>query len=294
MTVRTLTFAGVAAALAAAALHAPGAEAQQTVPRELPLAPVAPSNNFVAPYFDGFIQHEDGSMTFSFAFLNRNASGAIEIPIGPDNFITPAEFNGMQPTYFPVVNYPGFGGPRERGAFAVTVPPGFQGDVVWTIRSPNGVETSVPARATSVAYELSSTPQAAGSLRPWVRFSPEGPAAWGPAGVFAEEVLSARVGQPLALTAWGEDRFDGRAPVALNMSWFKHQGPIGSQVAFEPTSVRAEVEGEGANHGTVMATFDTPGEYVLRVRVDNFLASDSNFGNQCCWSNGFVRVNVTP
>jgi hypothetical protein len=31
---------------------------------------------------------------------------------------------------------------------------------------------------------------------------------------------------------------------------------------------------------------------MIRVRVDNFGASDSRFDNMCCWSNGFVPVTV--
>jgi hypothetical protein len=289
MTTRITALAGFSLAVAALAAQPGDLQAQ----RDLPLSPVQATNNFVAPYFDGWIEHEDGSRTFSFAFLNRNASGAIEIPIGPDNFIEPAEFNGMQPTYFPVVSYPGFGGPRERGAFGITVPPGFTGDVVWTLRNPNGTVTSVPGRASSVAYELSSTPQASGSQRPLVRFSADGEANWGPKGIVSEERLTTTVGEALALTAWGEDRGD-REPGAMNLTWFKHQGPVGGEVVFEPASMRIESDGEAANHGTVMATFSEPGDYMLRVRVDNFPAPDSNFGNQCCWSNGFVQVTVQP
>lgn len=292
MKARSLVIAGLAITLGVTTAQPENASAQQ-VQRELPLARVAPTGNFVAPYFDGWIQHDDGSKTFVFAYMNRNASGAVEIPLGPDNFVQPAQFDGMQPTYFPAVDYPGFGGPRERGVFAVRVPAGYTGDVVWTLRNPTGQVTSVPGRATSVAYELSSTPQAAGTLRPWVRFSPEGPAAWGPEGVVSAERLTTSVGVPVALTAWAEERAE-RAPVALNLTWFKHQGPIGGEVAFEPAVAVAEPEGEGANHGTVMATFNQPGNYMLRVRVDNFRASDSNFGNQCCWSNGYVHVTVSP
>ena len=58
--------------------------------------------------------------------------------------------------------------------------------------------------------------------------------------------------------------------------------------------LRLPSEGQDANHGVTAATFDAPGEYVLRVRVDNFTIYDSSFGNMCCWSNGYVRVRVTP
>jgi hypothetical protein len=49
-------------------------------------------------------------------------------------------------------------------------------------------------------------------------------------------------------------------------------------------------------HGTarVIVTFPEPGEYLMRARVDNFSATDSNDGDQCCWTNGFVKVTVTP
>jgi hypothetical protein len=287
------------AALALAALLVPSARlaAQVHEPPRLPLAPPTPYGGIVAPYFDGFFTNPDGSRTFSFGYLNRNTDvelGIIEIPIGPDNFIEPAQFNGMQPEHFRVVNYGGFSGPRERGTFAVTVPPDFQGDLVWTIRNPNGEVTRVPGRARSVAYDLSLTPQAAGSLRPLVRFSAEGPSGWGPLGIEHNEAKTAKVGEPLTITVWGQDR--GERPLrALNMTWQKHQGPVGGIPKFEPASQRGlPTEGESANSGTTTVTFDKPGDYILRVRIDNFGIYDSSFGNMCCWSNGYVRVRVTP
>ena len=57
-------------------------------------------------------------------------------------------------------------------------------------------------------------------------------------------------------------------------------------------SVRLPTEGDDANMGSFRATFDTPGEYVIRIRIDNFTSGDSGPGNQCCWSNGYVRVRV--
>jgi len=292
MNKRNWMVAGIAVAVVAAGVPGTAIKAQQTTPRgELPLAQVAPRGNFVAPYFDGFIRHEDGSRTFSFGYLNRNASGVMVIPVGPDNSIEPARFNGMQPTHFYTVNYGGFGGPRERGSFAVHVPADYQGDVVWTIRSPGGQVAQVPGRSTSMAYELSMTPQAAGSMRPYVRFSPDGEPGWGPTGVFLEETLTTSAGQPLPITVWGQDRGE-RDPTALNMTWQIHQGPAGAAVEFEPRTLRLDTEGEAANQGTTQVTFDTPGEYILRVRIDNFTVGDSSFGNQCCWSNGYVNVTV--
>jgi hypothetical protein len=56
--------------------------------------------------------------------------------------------------------------------------------------------------------------------------------------------------------------------------------------------VRLPIEGPEANKGRFRASFDTPGEYLIRIRIDNFTTGDSSMGNQCCWSNGYVRVRV--
>ena len=50
---------------------------------------------------------------------------------------------------------------------------------------------------------------------------------------------------------------------------------------------------EGQGVASVIATFSVPGEYILRAQVDNFSAPDSTSGDQCCWTNGYVKVIVT-
>ncbi len=300
------------------------AEAQDWTRREFPLAPPNSKDNFVAPYFDGFYQNEDGTYTISFGFMNRNDEDLIEIALGPDNFIEPAIYDGNQPTTFPVVRYPGFGGPRERGTFGVVVPADFQGDVWWTLTT-DGYTTRVPGRLTSPgriikgAYELSTSAMAAGSLRPAIRFSENGPDGIGVKGLTRAEPLSTRVGQPVDIRFWAFDRGE-RELAPVNITLWKHQGPVGAEIAFEslvealpddgdgpraargrppgpgPVATRESVplpmEGPNANLGHFKATFDTPGRYMIRIRVDNFGFSDSTAGNQCCWTNGYVVVNV--
>lgn len=151
-------------------------DAQDWTRREFPLAPPNSTGNFVAPYFDGFYQNADGTYTLSFGFMNRNDEELIEIELGPNNFIEPAEYNGGQPTSFPTVRYSGFGGPRERGVFGVIVPADFEGDLWWTITT-DGYTTRVPGRLESpgpiikAAYELSTGPMAAGTLRPTIHWT---------------------------------------------------------------------------------------------------------------------------
>jgi len=260
-------------------------EAQRTQ-ENLPLTPLAPAGDFVAPFFDGWYLNPDGSHTLSFGFFNRNTQEIVEVPIGPDNFIEPAQFNGVQPTHFPPVSYGGFSGRRERGAFAVTIPAGYTGpDVVWTIRSA-GKTLSVPGRPTSGSYQLSYTPQAAGSLMPLVKVDPNGEAVFGREGVRMR--LTAKAGEPVTLWVWGEDRGDRGERTEVNATWIKHQGP--GDITFEPETLRTPIPG---GELTTSAVFSSPGQYVVRVRVDNFTTSDSSFADQCCWSNGYYEVTVT-
>jgi hypothetical protein len=271
-----------ASALALIELGTGGLAAQEP----LPLMPLAPGGDVVAPFFDGWYRNPDGTFTLSFGFFNRNTGTLIEIPIGENNFIEPAEFNGAQPTSFPPVSYGGFSGRRERGAFAVRVPADYADrEVVWTLTA-NGKTHSVPGRITADAYELGYTPMAAGSQPPLLRFGSETPAASGREGVTIER--SARIGIPLDLAVEVEDRGERERRVPVNVTWQKHQGP--GPVAFAPAS--REVDAPGGEAVTT-ATFSEPGEYVLRVRVDNFTMSDSSFADQCCWSNGYVRVRVS-
>lgn len=91
-------------------LSTPALEAQ--LPR--PLAPV-PENTRVAPFFDGWYANPDGTISLSFGYSNLNKE-TIEIPLGPNNFVTPKEFDGRQPTSFPkVVTSPTAGGGATTG-----------------------------------------------------------------------------------------------------------------------------------------------------------------------------------
>jgi hypothetical protein len=91
-----------------------------------------------------------------------------------------------------------------------------------------------------------------------------------------------------------------------------YQGPAGA-VTFErhashPDSQRPTARGRGAPPlgpdavalppggatARVYATFSAPGEYVVRAEANNWNAPDSQSIDQCCWTNAYVRVRVTP
>lgn len=275
--------------------------------RQRPLSPLPSDGLRVAPFFDGWYQNPDGTTALSFGYSNLNRNDLVEIPLGPDNFIQPKEYDGRQPTSFPPVvptaTGDGSGAPaasrreRERGVFTVTVPAGFRGDVVWTLRY-LGQAYSVPGRARVGAYQL-RWPMAMGSVPPLLRFTPTGPDGRGPAGLQGEP-QRVSVGAPLPLTVWLNDDSErepdpvtvkprGGARPAVNVGWFKHSGP--GAVVFTPLRTPvAELKGTA----TTSAVFQQPGEYVVRVRADNFGRLDTSPGNQCCWTNAFVTVTVTP
>lgn len=274
--------------------------------RDYPLAQRKASGDVVAPFFDGWIKNEDGSVTMVFGFMNRNREQIVDIPLGANNHIEPAQFDGVQPTHFPVYSRGGFVGIRERGAFAVTVPADMAGtEVVWTL-SHAGHSYSVPGRATSPAYEMSRAPAALGSVMPAIRFSMDGPESTDREGIYAPRV-SAKVGQPVTLSAFAQDRGERRGygleslyfPVGTE--WLLHQGPAVPK--FEDAKVTGRDRGETAQTSMsssgdwtetkTTVTFPEPGDYVIRLRVDNFMAPDSQFDNQCCWSNAYVPVTVT-
>ena len=74
-----------------------------------------------------------------------------------------------------------------------------------------------------------------------------------------------------------------RAPRGLKVLWSKYRGP--GSVAFDEAEVTI-MDG----HGQTTVAFDRPGEYVLRAKA---VEGPRPFG-LCCWTNGYVRVTVTP
>jgi len=269
--------------------------------QQYPRAPMPPRDQAVSPFFEGWFANPDGTYTLSFGYFNRNREQVVEIPRGPDNYIEPAVFDGDQPTSFPPFNYGGLSGRRERGVFTITVPADFRGkEVAWTLRNRGEVHT-VKGSLNSPAYELGDGPMAMGSIPPTVRLESTGQGHRGPAGPTAP-VRSARVDEPVELSLWVEDeskrsagwavnanRREGTNDV-LNFAWFKHSGPIGSNVAF--SEERGGVDDPRGRLATTV-TFSEAGDYVVRVRADNFGAVDSMPGDQCCWTNAYFPVTVT-
>ncbi len=250
-----------------------------------PLAPAAANGQTATPAFEGWYRNPDGTYSISFGYYNRNTTEVLSVPIGPDNFISPGNPNQGQPAFL----YPR----RNWGVFAVNVPADFgdQKKVIWTIKI-RGQTFSVPGSLRE-EWQIDALEGEAGSNNtpPALAFEEGGPQGRGPAGITVEK--SATVGKPLSLTVFATDDGAGvgalsRGGAPVTLTWFTHQGP--AQVTFAPPGSRLTPTGGKA---TTTATFSQPGDYVLRVRANDSDVTAAGHA-QCCWTNAYVKVRVTP
>lgn len=251
---------------------------------QAPLGYVTARGATVTPAYEGWYPNPDGTITLSYGFYNRNAEETLEVPMGPENFVEPAKFDGAQPTHFPPS--------RQWGAFGIVVPGDYDGEpVAWTLVV-RGKTFTIPANLKADWKIDALEGEADGNGPPELAFSQSGPWFAGPGGAYHE--LSGTVGSPVPLRVWARD--DGLASVSIvgsragtpvALTWFKHSGP--GKVTF--TEESAEVPIDGGMMET-QATFSAPGEYVLRVRANDASGVSGAGHSQCCWSNAFVRVTI--
>ncbi len=291
------------------ALAATSLEAQQWEERipgnagEWLVRTLRPKGQPVIPVFDGWILEEDGSATLCLGYFNLNLDEALEIPHGPNNYVEPAEYDGLQPTYFNPVPMSAGNKQRHYCVFPVNVPAGSTERIVWHLGR-DYQDYSVPAHSGSQYWRVDDlffpTDRAdrGGSMAPLVRFvEPEGPEGIGKGLRGNKRIgpVSARVGEPVTLTLSvsqpSPDAYPEVAPYTgepkdFLVTWAKYSGPpdILGIVSFSENEF---IVGPGEALATTTATFTEPGDYVLLVQVLN-----GGFDNQCCWTNGYVEVTV--
>lgn len=255
---------------------------------QMPLAPPSNRGLTVTPVYEGWYTNPDGSHNLSFGYFNRNFEEVLDIPVGADNFFEPGPANRGQPEQFQ--------SRRHWGVFAVNVPADFGYErLVWTLKI-RGETFSVPG-SLNRDWEIDALIGEAGSgnTPPSISFNSGGAEGRGPLGATGEP-LAAMIGKPLAVTVWASDdgsaagavRDPGQAGEPITLTWFKHQGP--GDVSFSETT--HEVAHSGGEAKT-MVSFSDPGSYVLRVRANDASGIVGGGYAQCCWTNGFVNVDVT-
>jgi hypothetical protein len=149
----------------------------------------------IAPAYEGWEQHPDGSRYFLFGYMNRNWEEEMDIPIGPDNSFNVGGADRGQPTHF----LPR----RNRFVFKVPVPADFgpKDELVWTLTAHGKTEkayaTLRPDYVVDDVVKASETGAlGAGTSSPEIRGNK-------PPVVGVEELRSRTVkaGQPVTLVA---------------------------------------------------------------------------------------------
>ncbi len=238
-----------------------------------------PSGQPVIPLYEGYYENPNETYEICFGYFNLNTQEDLDIPLGPANFIKPAEFDGAQPTHFdrvPAARYR-----RHFCVFTVNVPADFgDREVVWTLTTHGGEAISTPGKVlpSYVLDELLSGGR--GDVAPILKFETNGTEFQGRTG-FTGEPRTVSVGDPLTLTVSVDHPAD-RSWVA----WTHHQGP--GRVDFAESEITVD---KADGMASTTASFTEPGDYLIRVQaIDNTAA----FEFHCCWTNGYVPVRVVP
>jgi hypothetical protein len=266
----------------------------------------------VVPIFEGWFPNQDGSYQLCFGYFNTNTVETFDIPIGPNNFIEPAEYNGLQPTHF--MPQPD-GGRRHYCVLSVTVPADWgERDVVWTLVDERTEQVfSSPGRTTYSTYRHDEPLQPSrNNSPPKVRLTAEGPVAEGRVGFsrgMVSETLETTVGEPVTLSARvrRDNPFREDDDRAIRVRWFKYQGPgevnftsnwnswKEEQVGWIDASTWSESDFDYGQASTE-AVFSEAGEYIIQLQAYNNSGraayETADFEFWCCWTNAFVRVNV--
>lgn len=261
---------------------------------QLPLEPTRDSGQSVTGAFEGWYQNPDGTFSLLVGYFNRNQKQTLAIPVGPNNRIEPGGPDQGQPTHFL---------PRRQwGVFTITVPRDV-GDtkLTWTLVA-NGQTTSVPLHLNPLWVVEPYKDAGLGNTPPTVRFEAGGAAHQGPpSGISAS--FTTKMSDPLTLNVWvADDRIrapeaqgrqgqggrGGPPPPPVTVSWSKFRGP--GAVTFDKE--RPTVD-EADGKASTTATFAAPGEYILRVQV-NDTTGEGGRGFQCCWTNAHLQITVTP
>jgi hypothetical protein len=277
---------GLAAAglVAAGWVIGAGAQAPQNA---LPLDPLRERGASITPAFEGWYPNADGSFSLLLGYYNRNSKEPLDIPVGPNNRVEPGGPDQGQPTHFEIG--------RQWGVFVVKVPKDFGTKAItWTIVA-NGQSQAIPFTLNK-GYPISPYEELGMHNKPPVlAFAAGGAKVTGPPTATAA-TLTGTVKQPLTIPIWVEDPKApggesgglgrGFTPSVASISLHKFRGP--GKVTFDKARIAVTKQGENVNP---TATFDTAGDYVLRVQA-NDESGEGGGGFQCCWTNAYVKVTV--
>jgi hypothetical protein len=166
----------------------------------------------VSPAFEGWEENADGSFNLMFGYMNRNWEEEVDVPIGPENSISPGVPDQGQPTHF----LPR----RNRFVFKVRVPKDWgDKELVWTLTTRGKTERAfatlrLDSKVDNLVQASEQGAIGAGVSTPAIR------ANLPPTLTLDGGDRRAQIGQPLTLIAYAKDdgvprpRFGPDSPAA--------------------------------------------------------------------------------
>lgn len=151
----------------------------------------------VSPAFEGWEKNDDGSFNMMFGYMNRNWEEEVDVPIGPDNNISPGPPDQGQPTHFQPR--------RNRFVFKVRVPADWgKKELVWTLTTKGKTERAYASLREDSLVDNIVQASEQGALGAGVS-SPAIRANVAPELTIDTGERRAQVGQPLTLIAYAKD-----------------------------------------------------------------------------------------
>jgi hypothetical protein len=216
----------------------------------------------IAPEFDGWEHNPDGTYSMVFGYLNRNYEEELDIPVGPNNTISPGGDRG-QPEHF----YPR----RQRFLFKVVVPADWDKTqkVVWTVTSHG--RTDQAKGWLQPEWELSEdvvvenngggVPDPA-NKPPSLTTSSEQTITLPNTAMLTASATDDGLPKPYRRAPSNPDRdSEPRRPRGVQIKWMQYRGP--GKVTFDPAA-SAVVYGQPVEIASKVS-FSAPGTYVLRA-----------------------------
>jgi hypothetical protein len=293
----------------------------------LALAPFGNSGEAIHPVFEGWGELKDGSTVLLLGYYNRNKSQALDIPVGPDNRIEPGGPDQGQPTHFYTgrqwglftIEVPKDAATRKltwtltvNGHTSVStfwLNPAYKLSFYKNLASgneppiikfaANGPLLTGPPRG--FAQTLSATVNQPLPLTLWASDQEETVEDWERAAL---DLIRNRPAAPVSNTpdpvaivggqvlgTRGRPRAESVVP-DIAVSWKKHRGSGGVQFADQQIPLITKGDPKLFLEAKTSATFDAPGEYVIRAQVTDISSRDGGSGEQCCWTTALVKVSV--
>ena len=225
----------------------------------------------VTPVFEGWMPSPDGTFRMYFGYMNRNYEEALDIPIGPDNYVDLSGGRGTdsggesggdkgQPTHFYLR--------RQRMVFSVVVPKdwGLERKVVWTLTTRG--KTNVAKGWLQPEWQINKEVimQEVGGGADLENQPPVFVSGSGPQTVTLPDTVTLTAtaqddGRPKPRVVRDIEDVGAAAPTGLSVRWIQYRGP--GWVSFEPGSVASGYQKPVTS--TTTASFKVPGVYVLRA-----------------------------